>query len=164
MGVASSAESMARTASAGGRQDVRVNMQDACDPETFNAVLGPGTCVRAGGMKFDQFIGQLTRLGFVGPWHFAPPTGNVQIGETLVALNQGGEVHTFTEVAAFGGGIVPRLNELAHVPAVAPECTALEPDDFVAPGSTYREEVAHAGRLKFQCCIHPWMRLEASSK
>jgi hypothetical protein len=40
----------------------------------------------------------------------------------------------------------------------------LEADDFVAPGGTYRETVDHAGHLKFQCCIHPWMRLEASSR
>jgi hypothetical protein len=146
-----------------GRQDVRVNIQDACDPDTFNAALGPGSCVRGGGMQFDQFIAQLTRLGFVGPWHFAPNNANVQVGQTFAAINDGGEVHTFTEVAAFGGGIVPRLNELAGVPTVAPECGALEPDDFVAPGATYREDVEHSGTLKFQCCIHPWMRLEAKA-
>ncbi len=151
------------SAAVAGRQDVLVNMQDACDPATFNAALGPGTCLRAGGMQFSQFIAQLTQLGFVGPWHFAPPNANVQVGQTFVASNKGGEVHTFTEVAQFGGGIVPRLNELAHVPAVASECAALEEDDFVAPGATYREEVEHSGTLKFQCCIHPWMRLEAKA-
>jgi plastocyanin len=150
-------------AAAQSRQDVLVNIQDACDPDTFNAALGAGTCVRSGGMQFDRFIEQLTRLRFVGPWHFAPPNANVQVGQTFVALNKGGEVHTFTEVADFGGGIVPRLNDLAGVPAVAPECAALEPDDFVAPGTTYREDVEHAGTLKFQCCIHPWMRLEAKA-
>ena len=38
----------------------------------------------------------------------------------------------------------------------------LEPDDFVAPGATYEEEEKlEAGETaKFQCCIHPWMRLE----
>lgn len=151
------------TAATGGRQDVIVNMLDACDPATFDAAVGPGTCVRSGGMTFDRFIEQLTRLQFVGPWHFAPPNGNVRVGQTFVAANKGGEVHTFTEVDEFGGGIVPRLNELAGVPTVAPECAALEPDDFVAPGGTYREEVGHAGTVKFQCCIHPWMRLEAKA-
>jgi len=149
-----------------GRQDVLVNMQDACDSETFNAALGPGTCVRAGGVKFDQFIAQLTRLGFIGPWHFAPSTANVRVGQTFVATNKSGETHTFTEVAEFGGGIVPLLNQLAHVPNVAPECAAaaLEADDFVPAGGTYRETVDHTGNLKFQCCIHPWMRLETSSR
>ena len=150
-----------------GRQDVVVNMQDACDPDTFNAPpRGPDTCVRAGGVTFDQFIAELTRLGFIGPWHFAPSTANVRVGQTFVATNKGGETHTFTEVADFGGGIVPLLNQLAHVPNVAPECApaALEADDFVPAGGTYRETVDHTGNLKFQCCIHPWMRLEASSR
>jgi len=144
-----------------GRQDVLVNMQDACDPQTFNAVLGPGTCLRQGGMQFDQFIAQLTQLGFVCPWHFAPNNANARVGQTFAVTNMGGEVHTFTEVEEFGGGIVPRLNELAGVPEVAPECTALDADDFVAPGATYHEGIEHAGNEKYQCCIHPWMRLEA---
>jgi hypothetical protein len=80
-----------------------------------------------------------------------------------MVINKGGEARTFTEVAEFGGGIVPSLNQLAHVPQMAPECGALEADDFVAPGATYREGVQHAGTLKFQCCIHPWMRLEAQA-
>jgi hypothetical protein len=90
----------------------------------------------------------------------------VRVGQDFVATNKGGEVHTFTEVAEFGGGLVPLLNQLSHVPEVAPECTlaALDPDDFVPPGGTYRERVSHSGNLKFQCCIHPWMRLEASSR
>jgi plastocyanin len=160
--VATNAASPA-TASVQGRQDVLVNMEDACDPTTFNAVIGAGTCVRAGGMQFSQFISQLTRLGFVGPWHFAPPNANVQVGQTFVASNKGGEVHTFTEVDEFGGGIVPSLNQLAGVPTVAPECAALDPDDFVPPGGTYRENVERTGTLKFQCCIHPWMKLEATA-
>ena len=78
-----------------------------------------------------------------------------------MAINRGGEVHTFTEVEEFGGGIVPPLNDLSHNPVVAPECASLDPDDFVAPGATYREEaLEHAGTARFQCCIHPWMRLE----
>lgn len=147
-----------------GRQDVLVHMQDACDPKTFNAALGPGTCTRAGGVQFEQFIAQLTRLGFVGPWHFSPPTAQVHVGQSFVAVNKGGEVHTFTEVAQFGGGIVPSLNRLAHLSTVAPECKSLESDDFVRPGGMYREEIDDSRMLKFQCCIHPWMRLEASSR
>jgi plastocyanin len=142
-------------------QDVRVNMHDACDPDSFNAVLGASACTRPGGMKFDDFIATLTRLGFVGPWQFAPNNANVRSGATFVAINQGGETHTFTEVDQFGGGIVPSLNELAHATAVAPECQALEADDFLAPGGTYREQVSETGTVKFQCCIHPWMKLEA---
>jgi hypothetical protein len=91
---------------------------------------------------------------------------NLQVGQTFVATNRGGEVHTFTEVAEFGGGIVPLLNDLAHVANVAPECNpnVLEPDDFVPSGRTYRKIIEYTGHLKFQCCIHPWMRIEASSR
>jgi hypothetical protein len=143
--------------------DVVVNMLDACDAASFNAVF-PGVCSRAGGVTFDQFIAELTRLASIGPWRFAGSTSGVAIGQDFVAINQGGEVHTFTEVAEFGGGVNETLNQLSHVPDVAPECNALEPDDFVAPGGTYRATVSHGGPLKFQCCIHPWMRLEASSR
>jgi len=69
-------------------------------------------------------------------------------------------VHTFTHVKAFGGGIVPLLNDLAGVPTPAPECLQLEDDDFVAPGTTYEEDIVDTGTQRFQCCIHPWMRLE----
>jgi len=161
---AANAGGSAATASSRGRQDVLVTMQDACDPDTFNAAIAPGTCVRNGGVSFDKFVAQVTRNGMAGAWHFGPPTANVQVGQTFLASNHGGEVHTFTEVADFGGGIVPFLNDLAHTPTVAPECKALEPDDFVAPGGTYTEDVDKKGTLKFQCCIHPWMRLEASSR
>ena len=140
-----------------------MNISDSCDPTSFNAAVGDGACVREGGMKFETFIDILTRMGFVGPWHFAPSGINVPADGTIVAINNGGEVHTFTEVEEFGGGIVPLLNELAHVPVVAPECAALAPGDFIAPGATLREdeEGEEAGTQKYQCCIHPWMRLEA---
>jgi plastocyanin len=142
-------------------RDVRVNMMDACDPETFNAVIGPGTCVRNGGVTFENFISQLTRLTRVGAWHFAPPNVNARVGQEFLAINRGGEVHTFTEVEEFGGGIVPMLNELAKTPVVAPECKTLDDDDFVPPGGTYTDDIEEEGVEKYQCCIHPWMRLEA---
>ena len=136
--IATSATAPSAAAAAQGREEITVNMADACDPDTFNAAIAPGTCTRSGGMKFDRFIDLLSRLAFIGAWHFAPNTAKARVGATFVALNKGGEVHTFTEVAAFGGGIVPDLNQLSHPPEVAPECTQLDADDFVAPGAAYR--------------------------
>ena len=146
-----------------GRETIRIGMHDNCDRATFDAAIAPGTCERNGGMKFDQFIAQLTQHGSVGPWHFAPKDVNARPGQTFVVTNQGGEEHTFTEVEKFGGGIVPMLNTLAHVPNVAPECLALDADDRVKPGATYTEEVEEdAGGVEhYQCCIHPWMRVDA---
>lgn len=138
-------------------------MHDACDAATFNAAVRPGTCSRNGGVKFDQFISMVMKFHSVGPWNFAPNNLTAHDGETLFALNQGGETHTFTKVAEFGdGSIAPPLNQVLGNPALAQECANLEPDDFVAPGATYEEEEKlEAGHTaKFQCCIHPWMRLE----
>ena len=136
----------------------QVNMMDACDPETFNAALGAGMCVRNGGVRFEDFLEQLSKHQTVGAWHFTPPGVHVKVGQILLAVNQGGEVHTFTEVEEFGGGIVPDLNTLSGNPTPAPECLALEPADFVPSGGTYSDEVEEEGDELYQCCIHPWMR------
>jgi len=155
-GVASG-PSLARQ-SAGGSERL-VTMMDACDPTTFNAALNdPTACVRNGGVTFDHFIAQLEKHGRIGSWRNAPSKMNVRVGQTLVAWNRGGEVHTFTEVAAFGGGFIPILNQLAGTPVPAPECLALAADDFVPPGGAYREAVEEDGTERYQCCLHPWMR------
>lgn len=149
----------AQAAAKGAVQHV-VTIFDACDPDTFNAVLGAGSCTRSGGVQFDKFLEQLTRHHSIGAWHFAPSEVSMQVGQLLVAENQGGETHTFTEVDEFGGGIVPVLNQAIGLTDVAPECSALAPGDFIAPGASSSEKEAEAGTEKYQCCIHPWMRAE----
>jgi hypothetical protein len=42
-------------------------------------------------------------------WDFEPDTLTVDEGTPIIAVNQGGEPHTFTEVASFGGGFIPPL-------------------------------------------------------
>jgi plastocyanin len=157
----SSASSGATTAAIAGGSERPVTMQDACDPDTFNAAIGPGTCVRNGGVPFDKFLALLQQHGSAGAWHFSPTNTTARVGQTFVAINRGGETHTFTEVAAFGGGIVPALNQAIGLTTVAPECTKLESDDFVPAGGTYQEALTTSGSKKFQCCIHPWMHMEA---
>src|SRR5262245_42527061 len=137
-----------------------VTLFDACDPQTFNAALGEGTCSRSGGVRFDKFLELLGKHHSVGGWHFAPPNVTMRVGQNLVALNRGGETHTFTEVEEFGGGIVPQLNELTGLTTVAPECNQLAPAAFLAPGASSSEKEEEAGVEKYQCCIHPWMRAE----
>jgi len=133
----------------------RFEIHDACDPATFDAVLGEGACVRAGGMKFDQFIDQLTKHQSVGAWSFSPPNRDIRLGQSFVALNQGGEAHTFTEVEEFGGGRVPLLNALSGNPVEAEECKQAED---IPPGGRFDDTPDEAGVEKYQCCIHPWMR------
>ena len=143
----------------------RIEILDACDPTSFNAAIGAGTCARPGGMSFDQFIAQLTKHGSVGAWTFAP-ANNVtgREGQVLLAINRGGEVHTFTEVEEFGGGIVPLLNTLSGNTTVAPECLALAPDDFIPPGGSDSDDEIESGTEKYQCCIHPWMRVTVTGR
>lgn len=137
-----------------------VSLMDACDPTTFNAVLGAGACTRSGGVTFDMFLELLGRHHSVGAWHFAPSNVTMKVGELLVATNRGGEEHTFTEVDEFGGGVVPQLNALAGLTDVAPECAALGRGGRIAPGSSTSEEEEEEGVELYQCCIHPWMRTE----
>ena len=76
------------------------------------------------------------------------------------AVNQGGEVHTFTEVAEFGGGIIPGLNDPPKLAAV-PECAGGYTNISVAStriiqGSSVLVTDLHKGVHRFECCIYPW--------
>jgi plastocyanin len=141
----------------GGEQRL-ITMTDACDPQTFDAVLGVGACTRNGGVQFAKFLQLLGKHQKVGAWHFAPTEVKAKVGQELLAVNRGGEEHTFTEVEEFGGGIVPDLNVLAGVPDPAPECLAGTPADLVPPGGSTTDDVEEEGTELYQCCIHPWMR------
>src|SRR5262245_38089954 len=138
---------------------VRVSMRDQCDSASFNAALGPGTCTRAGSVTFAEFNNELNATGRVASWMFEPSAFAVRLGQAITAQNNGGEVHTFTEVANFGGGIVPELNTASGNLVMAPECALLTPADNVVPGSTFTTDATTiVGTEHYQCCIHPWMR------
>jgi hypothetical protein len=155
---------LALTSSAYGRAgDLRVTALDACDGPSFNEVIGPGTCERGGGVKFDAFIGQLIAMGEAPAWRFAPEAMTLADGGSIDAYNRGGEFHTFTEVAAFGGGCVPELNAVLGLTPV-PECGV--PGIFgttgIAPGDELEGEPLGSGTHLFECLIHPWMRTTVS--
>jgi plastocyanin len=139
--------------------NAHVSMQDQCDPASFNAALGAGTCSRQGNTTFAQFNSELSATQKVAAWQFVPPTLTVRVGQSISAMNDGGEMHTFTEVAQFGGGVVPSLNQASGNSVEAPECQALGAADLVVPGATFtaRAETT-VGTEHYQCCIHPWMR------
>ena len=145
-------------ASNGGRG---ISMLDQCDPDSFNAIIGPGTCVnRTGGVTFDAFIALLVKQSRAPSWRFSPDTIHVPTEMTLPIANRGGEGHTFTQVAEFGGGLVPDLNELSGTPVPAPECLNFSEIVFIPAGGTGAQTFQPGGGTKYQCCIHPWMRAE----
>jgi plastocyanin len=133
---------------------------DVCDPASFNAAVGPGTCVRpGGGVPFALFLDQLSRLHRVPAWQFAPGVVSATTTDPIQVRNIGGEVHTFTEVAKFGGGVVPLLNQLGGTPVMAPECGASPNEDnhILNPGDDFTFTEDGVGTHLYQCCIHPWM-------
>ena len=137
----------------------RVTMIDACDGPSFNAAIGAPVCDRAGGLPFDKFIGQLATFGMAPAWRFAQQSFALAEGGTIEAYNVGGEAHTFTEVAAFGGGCIPDLNALLGLTPV-PECAdpSLFGSTLVLPGGELEVEDLSSGTHLFECLIHPWMR------
>jgi hypothetical protein len=154
-----------------------VRIKDKCDPTTFNAAVGPGSCIGDGTITFAQFIKEVTSAKKAGAWHFDPAAGTVGEGTVLALENRGGETHTFTKVENYGGGFVAPLNALSGNPVPAPECATatlggLIPKPagpgniFVGAGTTELGPTAGGTILpsgattKFQCCIHPWMRTE----
>jgi len=140
-----------------------VDVTDQCDPDTFNAAIGPGTCVGDHpGVQFDVFVNQVGTSGQAGPWHFNPGVVALREGDAVQARNTGGETHTFTEVAQFGGGFVDQLNQLSGNPVPAPECNpGTNPEiQFIAPGQRTDPDVEEKGVHHYQCCIHPWMRTD----
>jgi len=134
-----------------------VQIRDDCDPATFNAAVGDGTCVGDGDTTFGDFIAELQATQTAEKWRFNPTSTD---DTRLSPRNRGGETHTFTPVAKFGGGIIPVLNDLSGNRVEAPECADAAKFDAsrVLPGTTGKTVTATAG-AHFQCCIHPWMRL-----
>jgi plastocyanin len=139
----------------------QVVMRDDCDPATFNAAIGPGTCVKEGSTTFSEFIAQLIAQGRAPAWRFAPDHLSLAAGGTLEAPNKGGEDHTFTEVANFGGGCIEALNDLLGLTPV-PECAGFPGGAFAATlvpaGGTLTTGPLPPGVHRFECLIHPWMR------
>ena len=154
------------------KEAVRMEVLDDCNPATFNAALFPGACNVAfrGETTFREFINQLRKDKVADEWVFDPDEVDLNTGDTLVIVSRGGEFHTFTEVAAFGGGVVPLLNELSGNPVPRPECFRIPSDSNIGVPSflsgapfptnslTAGGSVLTPGTHHFQCCIHPWMR------
>jgi plastocyanin len=152
----------------GGRRvtPAQVVALDECDPATFNlpSNAGPGFCKNVAlgfTTTFSQLFADAAALKPDRKWDFEPDTLTVDEGTPIIAVNQGGEPHTFTEVAHFGGGFIPPLNGGENA---APECSAGFSSVAVAKtrilqGSQRQVTGLSKGEHNFQCCIHPWMRM-----
>lgn len=138
--------------------DRTVFAMDRCEPDSFNAVLGEGGCVRNGGVTFDNFLRRVNPVdGGHNAWRYNRHDVTLKPGEPLSALNTGGETHTFTEVANFGGGIVDLLN--AALPPGTPAAQPIGGLNFIPAGGTLQLGTLTPGEHRFECLIHPWMRV-----
>lgn len=153
-----------------GTTPAQVVALDECDPATFNLPtnVGPGFCKNVAlgytGLGYTTTFSQLIAEAANGTpdknWDFEPDNLTVDEGTPIIAVNQGGEPHTFTEVANFGGGFIPPLNGGENA---VPECSAGFSSVAVArtrilQGSQLQVAGLSKGVHHFQCCIHPWMR------
>ena len=165
-----------------------IKMWDACDPDSFNAALGTGTCIPGhhGQTVLGDFIGELQTDHIAGGWRFDPlldvSPGTFKLvkvelapGDQTVLVNNGGETHTFTRVNKFEGGFIAALNGLSGNPDPAPECAQVlngtlvpQPESatnqFVEAGNTESGPTAGSpalpeGTTRWECCVHPWMRM-----
>lgn len=142
--------------------DKKIRLLDDCEPVSFNAVLGEGTCIGNGHTTFEEFIAELEATQDVHKWRNQPSDMKLNVGRSTLIENRGGEAHTFTQVAQFGGGFIPDLNGISGNPVPAPECLNIPALVFIPAGATEEGPTAGSdlsvGAHKFQCCIHPWMR------
>jgi plastocyanin len=113
-------------------------------------------------VTFQRFSDDLRRGGNDN-WWINSRAETVDAGDSLHIVNEGGILHTFTEVTTFGSGVVPPFNV-----AVDNAPTAVKPDgtpvgfgdiatDGVAPG-TGKDVTPTKGVHQYQCIFHPWMR------
>jgi plastocyanin len=143
---------------------------DECDPVTFNTALGPEFCHNVALGADTKLAGLFAKAAAGTPdpgWDFEPDVVRIKKGATLSVVDQGGEPHTFTEVAQFGGGFIPVLN--APGETTVPECAGGFANVAVAKtrilqGSQVQITGLSKGEHLFECCIHPWMRVRVEVK
>src|SRR5256885_8388836 len=112
--------------------NLTLSIRDFCDPTTFNLAIGPGSCLRGdnvsvnGLQTFTGFLAELGQEKSAGAWRYNPDRVQSEEGLNLTLINRGGETHTFTRVAEFGGGFVASLNAAAGNLAPRPECALIK--------------------------------------
>lgn len=160
-------------ASAGGGDVEVIEAWDKCEPASFNAAIGPGTCIEEGGstpwgrygpgdVTFEEFLDKLNPDDFGHrAWRFKSDETGIDRGDTVKVVNLGGEFHTYTEVEDFGPGCLHELNEPLglHGPPAA-DCGEAFATTMIPPGGTMTVSDLSPGTHRFICVIHPWMTSE----
>jgi hypothetical protein len=144
-----------------------IRLQDQCDLVSFTAnPTTTGGCVRdAGGVTAEEFLSKINPKDFGHrAWWFNAPGGRngvttLRVGDTLRGTNEGGEIHSFTEVPQFGGGCLPQFTLPLGLPLrdFTTECLPGFAT-IVLPGQSRDVTNLSVGTHFFQCIIHPWMR------
>lgn len=162
---------MAPAAVADGPKVEQFKLRDACNKPTWDARFGPGLCQRnAGSVTPDEFLSKLNPNDFGhGAWWINASGGRVgtttvKVGDTLRAVNEGGENHTFTEVEkytsarSFTGGCIPPLSNPLGLQPFPGNCNQALGETTVAPGASAVRTNLSVGVHHFECILHPWMR------
>jgi hypothetical protein len=150
--------SLALPATAMAAAERKVFVMDRCEPDSFNAALGdPEACLRNGGVTFSNFVRRVNpNDGGHNAWRFSRHDLVLRAGQTIDAVNTGGEFHTFTEVVDFGAGVVDVLN--GALPPGTPPAEPIGDPNFIFAGESLQLDGLATGVHRFQCLIHPWMR------
>jgi plastocyanin len=138
----------------GGRQIV---LRDDCDPRDAAWDEVGGCALRQGNVDTEEFDAELyspLSTAVIGhqAWRNDPSYLEIKEGQSVRAVNKGGRPHTLTEVAEWGGGIVPPLSGGL---TTAPECAAAS---VIPPGASATLSGLAVGNHRLICCFHPWMR------
>ena len=140
-----------------------MRLLDECESVSFNATFGPNFCVKSGSVTADRFLAALDTGGSPA-WWINNREESIKAGDPLHVINQGGILHTFTEVKAFGQGVIDPFNVAVKEQgrAVKPDGTAVGFGDIgptgVAPTTGSLDITPTKGVHRYQCIFHPWMR------
>jgi len=144
----------------GFRGNRQVAIRDDCDPRDPDWAPTGGCALRRGDVTFAEFNREnnsTLAAAVVGhmAWRMDPTYLKIERGKTVRVSNEGGRTHTFTKVVEFGGGKIPNpaLNKGL---VTAPECPG---SVDIPPGGRVEVSNLTVGNNRFQCCIHPWMRI-----
>ena len=94
----------------------------------------------------DDFLAEFAEQGSVDRWAFSRTEFNIDAGGSIDLVSEGGETHTFTEVAQFGNGCIPLFDDPKAKPAF--DCTQFPAGivgaSGVAAGDSADDHRAHA--------------------